>query len=399
MKLEQPVPVTRSPPWSPPLNRAWAVGQLLNVTVIGPAEQNSTVLRIGTDTLIASGPTPVPAGGRFMARVVSLQPLPTLAPVLPTQGTPAPKVTTLTLRTLLPQQLELAPALRELAAQTQRIEQAAQGRELPPLVQSAKALLAASPSISDLTTPAQLRQAVGHNGLGLEEALAQRVADPSMPLPTQDRKWQLLSLLRQIDLFVPPVAAATAYDAIGKAAPAPGSMHLPQDGPRSAASETATWDSTVKAFATSLKENLEGMTARITTRQLQITEATAIGQSFGLLELPVRVNGEPEVVQLEYSHAGHTESTADAEPHTLLVMVPLPGPSQLRVRLTLCAQRLSVVAWANDETLRQQLCAKKDDLQTRLAASGLGIGSIIVAPVDGPDEAAYLPLGLIDTEI
>ncbi len=399
MKLEQPVPVTRSAAWSLSLNRAWVVGQLLNVTVIGPADQNSTVLKIGSDTLIAAGPAPVPAGGRFLARVVSLQPLPTLEPMLLTTGPAAPKIETLTLRTLLPRQLELAPAMRTLAAQTQRLEQAAQGRELPPLIGSIRTLLANSPTISDLTTPLQLIRAVAHSGVGLEAALARRVVDPTMPLPTPDRKWQLLNLLRQIDLLASPVGRLTTPHISDKVTLENGPALSPDHGPRSVAPEHDPWDAALKAFTTSLKENLEGMAARITTRQLQITEATANAQTFGLLELPVRVNGEPEVLQLQYSHAGEAEASAESEPHTLLVMVPLPGPAQLRVRLTLCAERLSVVAWADNEVLRQQLCARKHDLRTRLAAGGLGIGSIIVAPVDGPDEAAYLPQGLIDTEI
>ena len=169
--------------------------------------------------------------------------------------------------------------------------------------------------------------------------------------------------------------------------------------PRAEPTSLSDWDLAISEFSSELKETLEAMIARITTRQLQMTEAASLGQAFGLFELPVRIDEQLEVLQLQYSREGEHEHSQGAERHSLLIVVPLPGPSQLRVRLTLCAEQLSIVAWADNEALRVALYHRRDDLQARLAACGLRVEAVIVAPVDGPRDADHLPQGLIDMKV
>lgn len=410
IKLDMPAQVKISQ-WTPASNRAWAVGQLLNVTVIGTIDHNSSLLEIETETVVATGSPPLPTGSRFSARIVSLQPLPLLEPILSegglfARGEPNSRVQVVGLRTLLPQQVEFAPALRAIEERTRTVERVAQDRDLPALIHATKALFAEIPALTALTTPLKLTQAVAQNGHGLEAGLARCVADPTVLPPIADRKWQILSLLRQAECFLP----VSRFRPLSESAPAtpqarlplPNGSPLPRDpAPRAEPEPDAVtdWDSTLSAFSTALKETLEGIAARITTRQLQMIEAASLGQVFGLFELPVRIGGDPDVLQLQYSREGEHGGPRDAERHSLLIMVPLAGTCELRVRLTLRAEQLSIVAWADDEAIRGQLYQRRDELQARLAAVGLSVDKIIVAPVDGPSDAAHLPQGLIDTAI
>ena len=380
MKLDLPAPIKLPSQWTPAVSRVWTVGQLLNVIVIGPADQNSTLLKIGAETVVASGAAPVAMGDRFTARVVSLHPLPVLEPLRRESVKQDARVEAIALRALLPQQVALAPALRTLEAHLPALERAAHSRDMQALILSTQSLFADIPALAVLTTPAKLMRAVTLSGTGLEETLARHLSDPTVSLPTTDRKWQLLSLLRQIEPFLPSVPTRLGV-------------------PRAEPTSLSDWDLTISEFSSELKETLEAMIARITTRQLQMTEAASLGQAFGLFELPVRINEQLEVLQLQYSREGEHEHSQGAERHSLLIVVPLPGPSQLRVRLTLCAEQLSIVAWADNEALRVALYHRRDDLQARLAACGLRVEAVIVAPVDGPRDADHMPQGLIDMKI
>lgn len=385
------------PQWSSAGSRAWVIGQLLNVTVIGPADQKSTLLKVGAETVVATGPAPVSPGARFIARVVSLHPLPLLEPIKDERDSLASREEAIALRTLLPRQVEFAPGLRVIDERTRSLERAAHGRDLPALIHTTKALLAEIPTLTELSAPPELERAVARSGAGLEAALVRCLSDPKTPLPTLDRKWQLLSLVRQVELFF---QASSAIAAPPEKSHLPDGADLPRDRiPRATPAAIAAWDSVLSAFSTELKETLEGMVARITTRQLQMTEAASLGQVFGLFELPVRIGANPEVLQLQYSRKDEDGDPGDAKRHSLLIVVPLAGPSQLRVRLTLRADQLSIVAWADDEALRDQMVHRRDELQTRLTAVGLGVEEIIVAPVDGPDDAAHLPERLISMAI
>lgn len=398
MKLDLPAPIKLPPQWIPAVSRVWAVGQLLNVIVIGPADQNSTLLKIGTETVVASGAAPVAMGDRFTARVVSLHPLPVLEPVRRESVKPDARVEAVALRTLLPQQIALAPALRTLEAHLPGLARAAHSRDLHALILSTQSLFADIPALAALTTPAKLMRAVTLSGTGLEQTLAGHLIDPTISLPTADRKWQLLSLLRQVEPFLPSVPTAAAP--LQEKSVLSNESDLTRGGvPRAEPPAFANWDLAVSEYSSELKQALEGMIARITTRQLQMTEAASLGQAFGLFELPVRIDEQLEVLQLQYSREGEDGQSHGAERHSLLIVVPLPGPSQLRVRLTLCAEQLSIVAWADNEALRVALYHRRDDLQARLAACGLRVEAVIVAPVDGPRDAAHLPQGLIDMKV
>ena len=398
MKLDLPAPIKLPPQWTPAVSRVWTVGQLLNVIVIGPADQNSTLLKIGAETVVASGAAPVAMGDRFTARVVSLHPLPVLEPIRRESVKQDARVEAVALRTLLPQQVALAPALRTLEAHLPALERAAHSPDMQALILSTQSLLADIPALAVLTTPAKLMRAVALSGTGLEPTLARHLSDPTVSLPTTDRKWQLLSLLRQIEPFLPSVPTAAAP--LQEKSVLPNESELTRLGvPRAEPTPLSDRDLAVSEFSSELKETLEAMIARITTRQLQMTEAASLGQAFGLFELPVRIDEQLEVLQLQYSREGEHEHSQGAERHSLLIVVPLPGPSQLRVRLTLCAEQLSILAWADDEALRVALYHRRDDLQARLAACGLRVEAVIVAPVDGPRDTDHMPQGLIDMKI
>ena len=180
MKLDLPAPIKLPPQWTPAVSRVWTVGQLLNVIVIGPADQNSTLLKIGAETVVASGAAPVAMGDRFTARVVSLHPLPVLEPLRRESVKQDARVAAVALRALLPQQVALAPALRTLEAHLPALERAAHSRDMQALILSTQSLFADIPALAVLTTPAKLMRAVTLSGTGLEPTLARHLIDPTV---------------------------------------------------------------------------------------------------------------------------------------------------------------------------------------------------------------------------
>jgi hypothetical protein len=322
-----------------------------------------------------------------------------LEPVTPKLVAPEAHVESAALRVLLPRQLELAPTLSGIEEKTHRLIIEAGTRELPKYLHATRELLAGIPSVETLASGTRIRQLFTHSGIALEATLARHVLNVTAPVPVSDRKWQLLDLLARVEA---PAAAPPSSPLATRQEPfiEPSQQAAAQSVPRQSASTDLDWGIALATFGADLKDKLEGMIAHLSIRQLQSSTATELGQTFGLLEIPVRVGDDHEVLQLQYSRDDGTAQSSDTLPHhSLLVVVPLPGPTQLRVRLTLYAENLSVVAWADDSALIRQLQEHQEMLRSRLAACGFQVERVVVAPVAGPDTEAFLTHSLIDTQI
>ncbi len=382
MKLDIPVPVSLGTNWSPALSRAWTLGQLLDVTVIGPTDQNSTLLQVGGVTVAAAGQIPYGPGDSFTVRVTGVQ-SPVSLSIVP-NAAPLPEVDvssvqSAALRTLLPAQLDLSPAL-------QALQSAAPSADTPAV----DMLLRQLPTLAEIASAPKILAAVTQSGSGLEATLANQLSGgANTPPPLSDLKWQVLQLLQQL---------APMKDGQPTTPPAIAPIVAPVP-PASPADPIAESADRIAAAPAHLKALAEGILARITTRQIQTAEAAQQGQVYGQFEIPVRVAGHPDVLTLQYAREGPAQHEQDIAHHTLTVTVPLPNDAKLTARLTLHGENLSVVAWGSDAALNQQLQARREEFRTSLGASGFNIETLVIAPVEASRTQAFLPHGLINTQI
>jgi len=385
----------RFPAQLPAVNRAWAIGQLLDVTVIGATGRNSTALRIGGTTIESTTPVPFSPGTRLSARVVALQPVPLLEARPADEARTPETAAAQSLRGLLPRKLDPGPAWQALAADVRELSDRKPESVAPEVLRAARNLVQRVPDLRALASAATLQSAVALDGQALEASLARAVATHAPVPPVDDRKWQLLEVLAQFRSPTQPRSpVASADSALGRATPATeglqpaaANVHLGREGEATAAAATEH----------DLKRKVEGLLAHMTTRQIQTAAAAEAGHVYGMLELPVRLEDQTTCVQFEYEREHVPGHGADETPHALLVVVPLPGPTELRVRLSAIGDHLSVVAWAPDPELQRKLMNERERLASRLTACGFEIGDVVVAPLASPRDDAFLPRGLVDT--
>ncbi|RME33800.1 MAG: hypothetical protein D6786_06710, partial [Gammaproteobacteria bacterium] len=179
-----------------PVMRAWALGQVLQATVLR-SDGASALLEIAGQQVQARTPSPLIPGERLTLAVSTLEPRVVLQR-LPAQ--PAPSLPVLqkeTLREALPRQLPLTDSvvtLRSLAGSTVA-GRPGEGALPGPVQRLIGQILDALPTPASLTDPKQLQQAVRNSGLFLEAELARAATDGTPPRVEQDLKAMLLRLL------------------------------------------------------------------------------------------------------------------------------------------------------------------------------------------------------------
>lgn len=388
-----PITALRFPAEVSAVNRAWAIGQLLDVTVIGASGRNSTALRVGDMTIESTTPVPFAPGTRLAARVVALQPTPVLE-AHPADSARAETATAQSLRGLLPRKLDPGPAWQALSMDILELLQQKPDSVAPSLLRTAHSLVERVPDLRSLATPGTLQSSVALNGQALEATLALTAGANAPSPPMGDRKWQLLEVLAQWPTQTSLRASSVSTGPLpGIAASAPNAgdlvtanMHHGADG-----------ELAVSATQQEIKHKVEGLLAHVTTRQLQTAAAAEAGHMYGMFELPVKLDGETSCLQIEYGREHASSRPEEEASHVLLVVVPLPGATEIRVRLSAVGNRLSVVAWAPDSDLQERLMMARTQLVSRLTACGFETGDVVVAPLESPRDDAYLPRGLVDT--
>ncbi|MBI2799389.1 MAG: flagellar hook-length control protein FliK [Gammaproteobacteria bacterium] len=375
----------------------WVVGQLLDVTVIGPSDKNSTRLRIdGAIFETASAATLAP-GQKFVVQVKSAGSLPVLTPLPqpPTHEVEPTSVLNRGLNLVLPRQQPLAGMYQALGALATSLNTPAPSGEpvtaqILQLVQQIETMVANAPTLVELSNPADLKRALTNTGIHLEATLAQVTTSQGLErLPNTDLKWRALTLLRATDL---------ALEHRPESIPARVTIAA-RTAPELSSSLQALGISPQPQRLAGVKDAIEAVVARITTHQLQIAEAANNGMVYGTFEIPVTVDqGIGSVlINVERDLAGeHSDYVA---PTTVMVRVPLGDDRELRARLTLSDLHVAMSVWSDDPATREMIARHQHILQRQLERCGLQVDRLTVAEVAPVTELARQPLTLVDARV
>lgn len=390
MRIDQVLTSATTPARAAATAQRWLVGQLLTIGVIGRVDETSIKLSVDGREVLARTSLALQPGSSFSARVTVAGPQPELSIVGPhtpraDASTPAATVLRTALGSTLPAQEPLRAVLTHIDGQR------APAAAAPPVAEVAvravqaqiTALTSNLPALPDLALPPTLQRAVELAGPLLEARLAELVDDGVGTPPTQDLKFQLLSLRQAIDdgLAVLPKPAQT-----GQATTTAGPVQ-----------ETLPAGQTLRA----LGAEVDAGVARITTHQLQHLAATDRGEFFAFAELPFRtasgvdtitlaIEGEPESATRGDSSTGDGGVAVNLE-------VPLAELGALRARIGLAGHRLAVTLWSEESGLRELIVEGIGELESRLRAAGFELTPVAVRDVAAPDPLRHRPARLIDT--
>ncbi len=419
---------------APPLAQAWAVGQVLSVTVVERVDANTLRLAINGQNLVAHTTLELPSGEQFTARVTAGGAQPQLS-LIPTPSAESPAdVVVSSLGRSLPQQAPLTEVIPSLLAPLQA---PLKGTPLPPAVTvKLEALAASLPTLSQLAQPAGLARGIAATGTQLEARLAQVVAlsSPNTEtsratpgIPVADLKWQLLALRETVSSVLQQAShEAAPRDAVktlaSPLAPLPNTVAtappLDLEAPAqpnkafSSAQNLAVpapaiaGDITPETRAESLSQpslpklldDINAGLARITTHQLNTASAAQNQQIFGYFEIPVRTPQGTDSVALEVQSEGHQRNAAGETALLIAVEVPIEGLGTLRARLALTGNRIACTTWSDTPQLRDLIAAHLRDLDAALTARGFEIAPSVMRQIDAPAPLRVGPAHLIDTQ-
>lgn len=404
--------------------RAWAIGQLLNVSVGTRVDPNTVRITVDGQPMLAQTTVDLPSGTQLTARVASVGVQPQLTLIPPSQPeNPDTTVVNNSLGRALPQQAPLAEVLpRLLGALTTPNGAAA----LPTAVSDKLTTLANSvPSLASLAQPAALATAVSQSGLHLESTLARVVLTipaqapqtspsaappaptPQAPLPTGDLKWQLLGL-REAVINAPRLAQAPPTSPPSPPTRAPDvaiatSMVLPAHQGEDADSRPSTAGLGNSGGSTQIAEGLlddvNAGLARISTHQLQSANAAQHNTLLGYFELPVQTSRGVETMTIEVKDEHRERTSGSPQSMTVLVEVPVGELGKLRARIALSGERIAITTWSETPELRRLIASNIGQLDAALLAQGFDVAPSVMREINAPRavHAGYQPL--IDTQV
>ncbi len=418
---------------APSLAQAWAVGQVLSVTVVERVDANTLRLAINGQNLVAHTTLELPSGGQFTARVTAGGGQPQLT-LIPTPSAESPtSVVVSSLGRTLPQQAPLTEVIPSLLAPLQA---PLAGTPLPPAVTvKLEALAASLPTLSQLAQPAGLARGIAATGTQLEARLAQvvalsspntEIARTTPGLPVTDLKWQLLALRETVSSVLQQASnEAAPRDAVkilatplaplpNTVANAPPGIEAPAQ-PNKALSSAQNLavpapaiagDITPETRAESLSQpslpklldDINAGLARITTHQLNTASAAQNQQIFGYFEIPVRTPQGTDSVALEVQSESRQRNVAGETALLIAVEVPIEGIGTLRARLALTGNRIACTAWSDTPQLRDLIATHLRDLDAALTARGFEIAPSVMRQIDAPEPLRVGPAHLIDTQ-
>ncbi len=340
---------------SPNSLQAWKTGQVLKAMVVTgtPPEAGGgrAVLRIGSNEYAVRSQTPLHAGETLQLEVKRTQPEPVLqrlAAPLPTAGSnriAEPRTTATleqTVKTLLTQQVSLAPSLQTLVGKLPQLS--------TQTAQHLDALLATLPTPQKLSQADGLRNALTTAGNHLEASLQQGRSPAAA-----DLKLQLVQTLAGLS----PADAQTT------------------------------------------RASLEGMTARISLNQLHSTQPAAAGTHL-FVELPVRTaQGFQDVrIEIESEHDGRQENPDTPPNWSVNLHLNLPGLGPLEARVASVGGSVSARFWAEQATTAQRIEGALPTLAAAWRDKGLQPGALHAFHGSAPASEHRLPdasSGLVDT--
>ncbi len=285
---------------SPAAVRGWAVGQVLNATVLKvDTGARIATLQIGEQRVQAQVAGPMVPGQRLELRVLQAGEQ-TVMERLPLPQENIARVQQQALRERLPQAVplrELFPTLERAAQDSDAVHVPVANSRTAPALQT---VLSALPALKDLAHPGTLKRVLQTSGLFLEANLAQASDDDLQQLLPRDLKASLLRLVHVVTANGPPQAAppptATVaprnQEGLSRAAPA----NVP---PRQVALSQPLIDN-ASPPQPRIAEQLRGGIAAIEVNQLKTVAETNQGGSIWAMEVPVRdPSGELRLLRFE----------------------------------------------------------------------------------------------------
>jgi hypothetical protein len=385
---------------SPAAVRGWAVGQLLNATVIKvDSSVGMATLQIGEQRVQAQVAGPMAAGQRLELRVLQAG-AQTVMERLPLPQENAARVQQQALRERLPQ----AVPLRDLLPTLQRAAQngdapavpVANSRTAPTL----QAVLNALPALKDLAQPETLKRVLQTSGLFLEANLAQASDADLQQLLPRDLKASLLRLMHVVTASGPPQAAPSSTAAVapqnqeGLSRPAPANVP-----PRQAALSPPLIDNAAPPQPR-IAEQLRGGIAAIEVNQLKTVAETNQGSSIWAAEVPVRdPSGELRYLRLEVEEESTRRQGRVQKQWSMTVRMDMEPLGPMHARVTLADDSVHTVIWSERPATAALARDHADWLRSQMLQAGLNPTKVQCLDGEPPRKVTPAPAPLVDMHV
>lgn len=371
----------------------WRVGAVVEA-IASVGDDGQVWLNIGTTRIparIASGDPAGPANGeKLQLRVLRDSPVVALESIVSEDDSST--VVSEGLRRFLPRQSSSAPLMANLSWLTER-SNGALGKSI---TDAATRVWNAVPDAAELATPEGLETAVKDSGAFLENRLAYGTPADVRQSVANDLK-ALLSTLKH---------TLTRAGATPQSYEAPSSEPLPSLRGTLQPLERATASlqniDTIGKAVNELAGQTEGALARLNT--LQLVNAEAAGPtSAWILELPYRMNGNPETLRFRFER-NNRDTREGEQDWTVEAAMDLGVAGALHARVALFGSRVGVQLRADSPELLAELQANANELVAILEEAGLQVDRVQCmrgAPTDRRDlgESPHFAARLLDIRV
>lgn len=382
---------------TPAAVRGWAVGQVLNATVLNvDGAAGTATMQIGERRVQAQVAGPVIPGQRLELRVLETGPR-TVMERLPVPRENAGRVQQQALRERLPQAVsmrELLPALERAARDTDAAAAPATNARTTALVQT---ILNTLPAFKDLAQPEVLRRAILTSGLFLESNLARATDADLRQLVPRDLKASLLRLVQAVspNAAPPPAVASTAAATSGHPEPRTRAVSghaesrpvtlppAPEDGapphPRVA-------------------EQARGGIAAIEANQLKAAVETNQGSAIWTMDLPVRdPAGELRHLRLEVEEESVRRQGGMQRQWSMTVSMDIEPLGPMHARVTLIEDSVHTVIWSEWPATAELARLHADWLCVQMRQAGLDPADVQCLQGEPAPRVPSAPAPLVDT--
>jgi hypothetical protein len=375
---------------TPAAVRGWAVGQILNATVVAfDPDQATATLQVGGQQLQARVNTPVLPGQQLTLRLASTGALPVLEQ-LQGEAEPPPQpasssalmTTPQALRTRLPQALPLGEVLTTLARSAEGKTADAAQVATPRVQSTLQTLIQALPTVAELRDPSSLKRAMQGSGLFLEALLAKGSdRDLQAALP-RDFKAQLMRLANDL----PPRQGGAGTSVAGNAPPMPSTSDArlltdlikPSTIRQAVQSAASSLPQVAEEPAPRLGDQVRGGVAQIEVNQLRHLSESAQGNNVWRIDLPVRdVDGQARLLHLEVEEEPPERHPGEELRHwSMRIDLDLEPLGPMHAKVSLVGETVHTVIWAERPSTLDLLQSNVDWLQSQLARVGLDASDV-----------------------
>ncbi len=385
----------------------WQAGQILQARSLPQPSGGPPVLHIdGKHLPLNLPPLPLPTGQTLTLQVLN----PGQPVALRVLDVSTPSISQQAVRDALPRQLPLSSLLAHLHAITSTTRS-----KLPvEIQQQIQQMLDRLPRLDGVGQAAGLQLALANSGIFFEARLAEALRSNLTFTQTAqqlggDLKGGLLGLLSLLlglglGLGLRMPSGATALSTrrgqrrlTDVPPPLPNSQPFAQ--PRMPANAASLLNLGLPQQLQELLRQVDGSLARIQLSQLA-ANAEDDGRRSWLLDLPLRHGDQFDLLQIRIDKERGGKGQGADSLWSITLAVELDGLGEIHIRVTLSGGVVSATFWAENDHTTKLFTRHLDELQQRLQAAGLHVGSLN-ARCGSPqtaDERPSLPYILLDEE-